>query len=365
MHTYIPIEEQNINILGRTKKNNPLPLFWTGSGVEFAVDGTELYFDFETDFEIHEQWIRIEINGYPMLRTSLVKGKSTVCAFYGLVAEEVKRVRLIKEVQPMRTDNSNKLLLCAIRSDGQLHAIEEKKYKLEFIGDSITSGEGMAGSTDMHVFASSIFSTWGHYALETGKKLNADVRILSQSGWGVCSSWDNVPRHTMPMYYEHVCGIVLGEANKELGAFEVNDFDEWKPDAVIVNLGTNDGFAFDNKPWIDENGIAYQQKRNPDGSLEKESTDRFEKAVYDFLVKLRDCNPKSYIMWVYGMIGRTMQTYIENALNKYAEDTKDEKVSFVLLPDLEEEWIGANNHPNQLSHRAAAEVVVKALKEVL
>lgn len=362
MYTYIPMEEENIRILGRAKAANPLPLFWTGSGVGLAVDGSELYFDFDTDYDIHDQWIRIEINGYPMLRTSLPKGRSTVCAFHGLIPEEIKTVKLIKEVQPMRIDRANSLELLAVRTDGRLYPMKEKSCKIEFIGDSITSGEGMAGTTDMHVWTSMIFSTLGHYAFEVGNALDAEVRILSQSGWGVCSSWDNDPKRAMPLYYEQVCGVLLGEKNERLGAYETYDFNSWKPDYIVVNLGSNDGYAFDNKAWVDENGVVYQQKRNADGSLEKESTDRFERAVYDFIVKLRKCNPDSRIIWAYGMLGRIMQPYIENAVSRYLADTGDKKVSFLLLPDLEDGWIGANNHPNALSHGAAAGTIIDAIK---
>ena len=57
----------------------------------------------------------------------------------------------------------------------------------------------------------------------TAKKLEADFRIISQSGWGVLSSWDNDPKCAIPKYYEKVCGVVNGERNEELGAYEYKD----------------------------------------------------------------------------------------------------------------------------------------------
>ena len=39
---------ENIHIYGRTgSQKMPLPLFWTGSGVEFLVTGTELWMEVE------------------------------------------------------------------------------------------------------------------------------------------------------------------------------------------------------------------------------------------------------------------------------------------------------------------------------
>lgn len=365
MNTYIPAEEPLIRILGRTHISNPLPLFWTASGVEFTVDGTELYFELETDYEIHEQWIRIEVNGYPMIRTALLKGDNTVCVFRGLEMGVPKKVRFYKEVQPMRADASNCLLLKAIRTDGMLLETEEKKYRIEFVGDSITSGEGMAGTTAMHVWAPTIFSTQGHYALRTGEQLDAEVRLISQSGWGVCSSWDNDPVRTLPPYYEKICGIVKGTKNEKLGAFLENDFTRWKPDVIVVNLGSNDCFAFDNPAWTDEEGRTYQQKRNPDGSFEKESADRFEKAVYDFLVKLRKYNSDSHILWAYGMIDDTMCPYIVNALERYVKDSGDGKAEYLALPVLRPEWKGANDHPGAPSHEAASNVLTERIRALL
>lgn len=364
MYTYIPAEE-NITVIGRTVNENPLPLFWTGSGVEFITDGEELYFDLETDYSIHEQWIRILVNGFSVVRMPLAKGKNTVCAFRGFAGTGEKTVQLLKEVQPMRIDEENRLKLLAVRTDGRIFPAAPKKYKIEFVGDSITSGEGLGGAAGLHIWAPAIFSTQGHYALKIAQKLSADIRIFSQSGWGVLSSWDNDPVRSLPSYYETVCGVLKGEQNKNLGAFTKNDFDAWKPDAIVVNLGSNDAYAFDNAPWTDDNGTVFWQRRNPDGSFEEESICRFEQAVYDFVGKLRNCNKESMIIWAYGMIDHTMQPYIEHALSRYREDSGDRAVEFLQLPSLQEGWYGANDHPGVLSHQAAADVIGGRLLELL
>lgn len=364
-YTYIPAEEENIRILGRTKKTAPLPLFWTAGGVEFITDATELSFTVETDYSIHEQWIRIELDGFPMTRTALERGTTTVCAFHGLDPAVKKRVRLLKEVQPMRIDPENALVLHAIHTDGQLYPLPEKKYRLEFVGDSITSGEGMAGTKGTHVWAPAIFSTQGHYALLTADALDAEFRIISQSGWGVCCSWDNDPVRSIPPYYSQICGIVKGAENERLGAFLENDFSSWQPDAVIVNLGSNDRFAFDNPAWVDERGNHYQMLKNQDGSFSKESTDLFAEKVCQFLKTLREHNPKSWLLWAYGMIDESMKPYILQGIRQYQEETGDMRAEYLALPSLTEEWTGSNDHPGRGSHQAAAEVLVRRLRELL
>ncbi len=366
MNTYIPGVERDIRILGRTADKKEPVFFWTGSGIEFTVDGSELTVDFVTDYEIYEQWIRVEVDGFDMIRTSLPKGRSTLSIYRNMNADNVRHVRIVKEVQPMMADRQGILIIDALHSDGKLGKLADKKYRLEFIGDSITSGEGLAGARGITEWNSAIFSTAGHYAITAADKLNADYRIISQSGWGVCSSWDNDPRRVLPRYYEQVCGLLCGKSQLEAGAGNKNDFDAWQPDAVLVNLGTNDAFAFQNKAWVDEKtGETFEQKLNADGSYEAESLARFEDAVYNFLVMLRKNNQNAHIVWLYGMIGRTMEQYILEALNRYRADKGDENVSYLQLPDLKLEWTGANSHPGVPSHQAAADVITEYLREIL
>ena len=366
MNTYIPGVESDIRILGRSGRRQEPAFFWTGSGIEFTVDGSELSIDFVTDYDIYEQWIRIEVDGFTMIRTSLAKGRSTITVYRNMKPENRRKIRVLKEVQPMMADRAGLLFINAVHTDGQLMPLEKKPYRLEFVGDSITSGEGMAGARGVVEWNSAMFSTNGHYVLRVADELNADYRIISQSGWGVCSSWDNDPRRVLPLYYEQVCGLLGGRAQLDAGAGDRNDFTAWKPDVVLVNLGTNDAYAFQNREWVDEKtGEKFRQKLNADGSFEAKSLERFEKAVYNFLVLLRKNNADAHIVWLYGMIGRAMEPYILDAMNKYKKDFGDENVSYLQLPDLKDEWTGANNHPGIPSHSAAAQTITEYLREEL
>lgn len=363
---YIPAETENIKIHGRTVYQNPLPLFWNGSGIELNVDGSELYFEIETGYSIHEQWIRIAVNGCSMIRTPLQKGINRICAFRAMAPENIKNIRLIKEIQPMQIDKDCFMTLHSVECDGKLYPVEDKPYKIEFIGDSITSGEGLAGNSTLNEWIPAIFTTENNYALQTAGNINADFRIISQSGWGTYSSWDNNLTHTLPYIYTQVCGTLNNEINMNLGSCNDNDFSQWIPDCIVVNLGTNDNFAFTSPAWTDtETGIVYKQRLNADGSYNHDDVMKFQKSVYEFIKLIRKCNPSSHILWCYGMIGRGLLAYIEKAICDYRNDMHDDNVSFTLLPDLKDEWVGANNHPNVLSHTAAANTLTESLNAVL
>lgn len=367
LKTYTLDEIKEIKVLGRTSSNRrPLTLFWTASGIECNIKASELWIEVEADYEIYEPWISVIINGTYISRQMVYKGKSWICVFRGMNGEVVKSVSVLKEVQAMPSDEGHCLQIHSIRTDGVFLPVKEKPYKLEFIGDSITSGEGSIGAIVEEDWISMWFSTQNNYARMIADAIDADYRVLSQSGWGVYTSWDNNPKAALPLYYEKVCGVISGEKNKALGSHDVNDFSGWQPDVVIINLGTNDGGAFNSPEWKDpETGKVYKQRLNQDGTLNEEDLKCFKEAVIAFLVKLRKYNPNAQLVWVYGMLGTPMLSGIKESIKQYKVQFKDEQVAFLLLPDTSDETVGARQHPGVLAHEAAANVVIQWLKENL
>lgn len=355
-----PIDEKKIRVHGRTVMADPLPIFWTAGGVEFITDGSYLDLTFETSFSVYEQWIRVTVDEYTMIRMPLPKGRYTLRVYQGMNAGEKRTVRVFKECQAM-PDPESYLLFHGLEADGELYELPAYDKRFEFIGDSITSGEGMAGTKGTSFWNSSVFSTKDHYAVAVAKAFNADLHILSQSGWGTYCSWDNNPHNVMPTYYEQVCGVVPGENYERLGAHQQNDF-TWQPDVIVVNLGTNDCGAFTNQAFVDEDGTEYKQFKNPDDTYNEGCVKLFTDAVYAFLQKLRKNNPESHIIWCYGMLGWDFVPVIQETIDRYKKDTGDAKVELLPLPDLTDEGTGANGHPGVGSHKAAADTIIARIK---
>lgn len=357
---------ENIKIYGRNAFNeDSIALFWTGSGFEANVRGSELWMDIETDYEIYEQWISIEINGELVSRQMLSKGRSLICIFRGMNNELIKNVRVYKDVQPMDMDDKCIFLIHELKTDGIFEKVPEKKIKIEFIGDSISSGERTIGAKLEDDWISMWFSTTNNYAVITSKKLDADFRILSQSGWGVLCGWDNNPNHALPRYYEQVCGVVNGKINEELGAFNYNDFESWQPDVIVVNLGTNDGGAFTSPEWVDETTKeSFKQHIDDDGNYNKNDIKRFENAIIKFLCKIRKNNRKAKIVWAYGMLGTPMMKYIYRSIEKYQNEFNDDKVFITQLPNTTEKTVGARKHPGKLNHEIAANQLLDFIKNL-
>ncbi|KAA8753894.1 SGNH/GDSL hydrolase family protein [Paenibacillus sp. UASWS1643] len=367
LKVYALPEIGNLKVHGRTtEERSPLTLFWTGSAVELNVRGSELWVEVESQYDMYESWISILINGVPVSRQMLTAGRYWVCIFRGMNTNVVKNVRIVKDVQAMSGDPGCALQIHAVKSDGAFLPVQEKPYKIEFIGDSITSGEGAIGAKAEEDWIPMWFSAIHNYTSMTAEALNAEYRVISQSGWGVLTSWDNNPKGNIPEYYEQVCGLLTGERNEALGAGDQHNFGSWQPDAVVVNLGSNDGGAFQSPEWKDpDTGKVYKQRLNEDGTYHEEDLAAFEKAVEQFLFKLRKNNPAAHLVWAYGMLGFPMMPAIYRAVDAYAKETGDRKVSIIQLPDTTEETVGARTHPGELSHRRTAEVLAEYVRGMI
>ncbi|WEK54101.1 MAG: SGNH/GDSL hydrolase family protein [Candidatus Cohnella colombiensis] len=357
----------NMKVHGRTTgARSPLALFWTGSGIECNAKGSELWVEVEVDYDSYEPWISIVINGVPVSRQMLTAGRYWVCVFRGMNENVTKNVRIVRDVQAMSGDPDCYLLIHAVKFDGEFLPVEEKPYKLEFIGDSITSGEGAIGATAEEDWISMWFSALHNYTAMTAEAVNAEYRVISQSGWGVLTSWDNNPHANIPDNYEKVCGVLTGQKNEALGALDDNDFERWQPDIVVVNLGTNDGGAFHSPAWEDEaTGRTYKQRLNEDGTYHKDDLTVFEGAAANFLIKLRKYNPEAHLVWAYGMLGTPMLPAINRAIELYMKRSGDQKVTVVELPNMIDETVGARSHPGRLAHEWAAQELSAHIKEIL
>ncbi|KAA9005036.1 SGNH/GDSL hydrolase family protein [Paenibacillus spiritus] len=356
-----------VRVHGRTNgSRSPLTLFWTGSGIEVNLTGTELWIEVEADYETYEPWISVLLNGAPISRQMLTAGRYWICLFRGMSAGSVKHVRLLKDIQAMSEDPDALLQIHALRFDGDLLPVADKPLKIEFVGDSITSGEGAIGAREEMDWIPVWFSAVHNYTALTAEALNADYRVLSQSGWGVLTSWDNNPRNRMPRIYDQVCGLLSGRRNEELGALEPNDFRSWQPDAVIVNLGTNDEGAFHNAGWQDPaTGERRKKRLNEDGSYNEEDLGTVEQAIERFLELIRSRNPRARIVWVYGMLGLGLMPAIYRAVDAYGKRTGDRNVSVFQLPNMTEETVGSRVHPGRLAHERAARELAGYLRGIL
>lgn len=347
-----------LRVWGRASGSlSPLTLFWTGSALELNVTGSEFWLEVESDFSTFEQWAAVVINGSLIARMPLPVGRHWLCIFQGLDPAKVKNVRFVKEVQPMDMDMDSVLQIHSLSASGELRPVPARPRKIEFLGDSITSGEGLVGAREEQDWRPMFFSAVYGYPFLTAELCNAEYRQVSQSGWGVLSSWDNVPECTIPKIYDQVCAPARGRKNRELGSKEDYDFSSWLADAVVINLGTNDAGARKQPPFEDfASNYSFQQTDDMVGRA------MFHSVAVGFLKDLRRKNPNAWLVWAYGMLGREMAGEIQDAILDYQKQVGDQKVEFLLLPATTDETMGSRSHSGKKAHAQAAEVLADFLK---
>ena len=360
-------EIADLVVHGRTTSDRqPIRLFWSASSLEMNLKAGELWVEFETDYDLYAQWISVVLNGAHIARFMLPKGRVWMPILNGLNPEKVNHVEIIRDVQAMPTDEKCSLLVHSVRTDGAFLPVPEKKLRLEVIGDSITSAEGAIGAKDETDWIAPFFCAARGYAYLTAQKLNADLHVISESGWGALSSWDADPNCAIPKHYMEICGTVPGETQQKLGALELNDFEKWNADVVVINLGANDHSAFFQPPHTDEKtGEVFEQKALPNGMFDPASMERLQKAQYDFLKTVRACHPNAYILWCHGMLGAPLQNTISAVVKQYVSDTGDKKAEYFPLPNEPRTGYGARSHPGLPMHEAAAEVLAEKIRTLL
>lgn len=343
--------------LGRTTGTDSVNLFWTGSGIELEFTGSELWLLLNADYDEFEPWIAVELNGARIIRMPVNKGKNEVCLFRGMTVGKVKHIRVMKEVQAMHQDPGHLLQITGLGyTNGEFLPLPDPRYRLEFVGDSITSGEGTMGAVEEEDWISTFFTAEKSYPRMTADALKAEYRVVSQSGWGIVTGWDGNVQNKIPPYYTQVCGLLTGERNVSLGALKEYDFSAWQPDAVIINLGTNDATAICAAAELGQEWAGTGDA--------KKAEEIVTAAIRAFLKVVRDCNPKAQILWGYGMLGDNLLPVIRSAVETYAEETGDSRIHFLQLPDTTADTVGSRLHPGVKAHRKAAEIIEAYLRDL-
>ena len=347
-----------VRILGRTPvSEDGLKLIWSGSGAEFIFRGTELGIDITGGTSLYQPWISLIMDGAWLMHMPVQEGLNRFIFLKGLDNTIEHNIRIVKDTQAMPDDEDSFVILNSLVYDGQIKKTKDYKYRIEFIGDSITSGEGMLGAHDSMDWISPYFGVAQHYGVLVCSKLSAEYRLISQSGWGIVNAWDNNTTCTLPLVYESL-GCERGIADY--------DFESWRADVVIINLGTNDEGSFHNQGYTDPlTGNVHKMRLNEDGSYNADDIKVIQKGVVDFLKTLRQDNPKAYLVWVYGMLGDGLGRFIKAAVDEYVIKTEDKKASYLPLPDTKDDGFGSRQHPGPKSHQKSAEVIVNYLKELL
>lgn len=375
MKTYKINEIPYKKILGRNVKsagkNESLNLFWGAAALEVKVKATEVWVELSSDYDNLEIWVAVEVNGFQISRFMVSKEKQLYCVARNLNPEKENLITIIKDTQPMPDDVKHSLTVHSVglNDGGVFLSVPDRKLKIEFIGDSITSGEGLAGMWDENEWIPQWFRASKTYAMQVAKKLDADWNVMSQCGWGIKWAWNGDRNSALPPHYEQVCSIMKGDFENQLGVNEKADFGSGS-DFVVLNLGTNDNNAFTQPAWVDSNGNKYELHVDSNGRATDEDGRVITDEVKNFLTVIRKNNPKAKIIWTWGMMTlHAIPDFIQLGVDEYKSENNDSLVYTLELDSMDKiekcnEDKGSRGHPGAVTHAAAAKKISEFIQKL-
>lgn len=224
--------------------------------------------------------------------------------------------------------------------------------KLEIIGDSITCGYGVEAENELEPFYTRTQNPAKAYSLLTAGLLGAEANLVSWSGNGIISGYveetATAPsdKWLMPEVYQYTD---ISGSEKLFGEDETKwekwDFNRYVPDAILINLGTNDC------SWCKD----IQERR-----------DHYRDSYVEFLKFVRAHNKDAQIFCMLGTMDQRVIKELEEAVGMFAETQKDDRVHFLPLPEhTAENGYGADWHPSALTQRQTAQLVAAEVARVM
>jgi len=207
---------------------------------------------------------------------------------------------------------------------------------IEVIGDSITCGYGILGGALNATECLTTESHWDTYEAVAARMLGAEVSTIAASGRGVIRNYGGDTSGTMPMVY----GRTLSNSSQPAWDFSI------QPQAVIINLGTND--ISNNKG---DPGMAFRD------------------TYVDLLTTVRTAYPDAFIMGIIGpLLSGTELATIQGHIRAAVETRNaagDARVEFFgdIAPQTMDKW-SCQYHPNiaenlLMANQIAAELQAK------
>lgn len=212
--------------------------------------------------------------------------------------------------------------------------------KIEFIGNSITCGYGTEGKDKTERFKPETENNYTSYAAYLCRAFNADYSMIAHSGMGVVRNYGDSLKVSIAPQMPARFNLALDETDVAW------DFTRWKPDMVVINLGTND---FSTQPY-------------PDKVI-------FQRTYENLILQIQKVYGNIPVFCVVGpMINEPCYSYVKEMVENYRLLYPNSKINFIGLPvaltsgegDLGSDW-----HPSSKGQRKMATMIAPVVSGVM
>jgi len=311
-------------------------IYWAGSGFTLWFEGTSVavVLDDKKGKNYNNYYNAIIDDNISEIKLiQCTEGQASYKIAEGL-EPGIHKLQLLRRTDP--TTPLTKFKGVKIDYDKQLVAPREQQppLKIEFYGNSITSGHGILDETRKNNDDRSTWDNYLTYAAKTARAINAEYRCISMSGIGVMVSWYDL---IMPQLYDQL--VPWNEYPKW-------DFSQWQADIVVVNLFQNDSWLIQNLPEVpsDEQRI---------------------EAYFAFIKSIREKYPDAIVVCTLGNMGACRSGskwpgYINSAVQKCNTERYDFKGFSMPMS-----YKDTDGNPTVSEHQQMADVLIPFIQSKL
>ncbi|MGN1195777.1 MAG: GDSL-type esterase/lipase family protein [Acutalibacteraceae bacterium] len=318
----------------------------SGSGIEFDCEGVS------ADIQLidekagstpanHRPRVAVYVNGYLVCDQSLKSSETHV-----EIDLESCGGRAIVRVVKLSESMYSYFGIGTITIVGKRPAVptSQKQLKLEFIGDSITCGFGIDEPDSSKNFSTQTENFSKTYAYLTALAFDAEYSAVGYAGYGVYSGYTSGSRNTSDVIFTRYENAIDNKTFTSPYISSQWGFDSYRPNLVVINLGTNDASYCGTQ----------------------ESRAGFVEEYKRLLSLVREKNPDAFILCVLGDMNNSMYPYIEQAISEFKLETGETKIDNAIIQfNMGQTDIVISGHPGALANKSASEDLIEKIRQLI